>query len=191
MVYIPELDSFSLNFMNAGYDSSLVLPNLGTLLFVLAGQVSLFFVFILVWILAKCCKRIRNTKEKLRYYLFWNGTIRIFMEGYLDFTLMSLLNIREIFWQENLLSVTICNYFAIVMTCLCGLIPIILFIYLDSNIKSWNEKEFRSSYGVLLEGTNGNKSESIWIISLVPGLFFLRRLALCLTLVFWQDFFWG
>ena len=86
--------------------------------------------------------RITSLKDKLRYYLFWNGTIRIFMECYLDFTLMSLLNLREMFWQENLMAVTICNWFAIVMTVLCFVIPIILFVYLDRNIKSWTDKEF-------------------------------------------------
>lgn len=147
--------------------------------------------FALIWILARLSKHVKILKDKLQYYLFWNGTIRIFMEGYLDFTLMSLLNLRDIFWDDSLISVTICNYFAIVMMSLCVIIPVVLFLYLDCNISRWSDDEFKKSYGTLLEGTNSEYKGNSLIVGLVPGFFFLRRLALCLTLIFWQEFFWG
>ena len=33
LMYVPESDAFSVNFMRAGYDSALLVPNLGTLFY--------------------------------------------------------------------------------------------------------------------------------------------------------------
>ena len=43
----------------------------------------------------------------------------------------------------------------------------------------------------MIDGADVEKQDSIFVVLLLPLLFFLRRLVMCLTLIFWIDFFWG
>ena len=43
----------------------------------------------------------------------------------------------------------------------------------------------------MLDGTDIESTKSQWIILLIPISFFIRRLAFCLTVVFWLEFLWG
>ena len=93
-IYVPEMDSFSLNYQNAGFDTSLAIPCLGTLALILFALTITVVLHLLFWLLSKYWHRVQRLESKIARYLYWNGLIRFFMEAYLDFFMFSLLNIK-------------------------------------------------------------------------------------------------
>ena len=92
--YFPEMDAISLNFQNAGFDTNLLVPSLGTLFYIIVGQISLVFVHMLLYLLAKAIPKTSVLKNKVSTYLYWNGSIRFMMESYMDILLFSLMNLE-------------------------------------------------------------------------------------------------
>lgn len=62
LFYIPEMDSVSLNFQNAGFENSLFIPSLATLFYMMLGQLSLIFVHFILYLLAKVYKKTEVVK---------------------------------------------------------------------------------------------------------------------------------
>ena len=92
--YFPEMDAISLNFQNAGYDTNLLVPSLGTLFYIIAGQISLVFVHMLLYLVAAAIPKAGGLRNKVSAYLYWNGSIRFMMESYMDIVLFSLMNVE-------------------------------------------------------------------------------------------------
>lgn len=105
VIYWPEMDSFSLNFQNAGYDTPLVIPSLGTLFYIFLGMICLALLQVLLMFLAKAIPKTSCINNKVKRYLYWNGSIRFFMEGYLDFVMMALINVKHLDWESDFTSV--------------------------------------------------------------------------------------
>ena len=70
-----------------------MIPSLGTLFYMINGQLTLAFVHVLLYLLAKAIPKTSLLKNKVAAYLYWNGSIRFMMEGYIDFVLFSLMNV--------------------------------------------------------------------------------------------------
>ena len=112
------------------------------------------------------------------------------MEGYFDFVLCALLNLKELDWSNDFPMVTTCNIIAIIFIVLCCVLPIFILIQYARKVDDWNREEFKARYGTLLENSNLEYKGSKWLVLLVPLSYFVRRLILCLVLVFWVDIFW-
>ena len=133
--YWPEMDGFSLNFQNAGHESSLMIPELGTLFYMLLGTLALCFVHLLLIGLAKLCPKTSFLSDKVRYYLYWNGSIRFFMEGYLDFALLALLNVNELDWDQDFWAVRFSNSLAIIVAILTCTLPVFFVFFYACKLK--------------------------------------------------------
>ena len=57
LFYIPEMDSVSLNFQNAGFVNSLFIPSLRTFFYMMLGQLSLILVHFVLYLLGKVFKK--------------------------------------------------------------------------------------------------------------------------------------
>ena len=135
--YFPEMDSLSLNFQNAGYDTTLIIPSLGNLLYLLFLHFVLALVHVLLFVLAKVIIKVSKVKSKVARYLYWNGSIRFFMEGYFDFLLFALINVKYLNTDGAFWEVTFSNIFSWVLISFVSLIPLWLFIYLMINRNKW------------------------------------------------------
>ena len=68
------------------------------------------------------------------------------MEGYLDFCLFSLINLKELEWTP-FIAITISNYMAIFITVLvCGF-PIFACFWYLYKMNSWDDPEFKNRWG--------------------------------------------
>ena len=94
-MYLPEKDPYSLNFQNAGYRTTLLLFNAASMIFNFGLHFSVILVLIFVYLMARCCACAARLHTRVQYYLFWNGSIRLFMEAYMEFALFALMNIHE------------------------------------------------------------------------------------------------
>ena len=92
LMYIPEQAPFSLSFLSAGFMTTLFIKNshIGILFYLLQS------ILIVPWlILTKFKGRCPTKARKLQNYLFWNGSIRLFITQYLNFALFSMLNLHQ------------------------------------------------------------------------------------------------
>ena len=188
-IYIPEMDAVSLNFQNAGFDTSLAIPSLGTLFYMLFTLIILVVVHIFILLLAKLWSKVSWLENKVCRYLYWNGSIRFFMEGYLDFAMFAMLNIKEMDWEDDFILVKASNIFSIIILSFTLLLPIIMCFFWATKVQQWNKDEFKAKYGSLLDGSNSESRK--WYIMLVPMTYFLRRIALCICCVFFIETFWA
>ena len=99
--YVPEKDAISLNYQMAGYDNNLVVSNLGTLYYLVIGQMSFAFIHLILYILSKFWTKADKTRDWISKYLYFNGSIRFMMEGYMDIVLFSLMNIEGLEWSDS------------------------------------------------------------------------------------------
>ena len=192
MLYAPESVPPSINFQQAGHDSTLVVKNLGSTFYIWIGIMCLFgFYFLVLWPLRSLCPKVEKKTAKLRNLLFWGGTSRFFIESYMQITLYTLLNLKEFEWDTDFPLITLSDVFAIVSLAAIVTLPIVLVIFLACNMDKWDDKEFAARNGALLDGADLDRESSQWIVLLIPMSYFLRRMLMCLTLVFWIDFIWG
>ena len=192
MMYDPESVAPSINFQQAGHDSALLVPNLGSLFYIMLGYVGLYvFYFFVVWPLTKLCPKVKKVTDKLKNFLLWNGSIRFFIESYIQITLFTVLNLKAFEWDADWTLISLSHVLAIVSMAVVTLLPIALIIYYACNINKWWDEKFCESKGAFLEGTDLDRMFDQWIVLLVPLSYFLRRLFMSFTLVFWIDFLWG
>ena len=86
-----------------------------------------------------------NKLKRAKNYLFWNGTIRLFIANYLNVVLLSLLNlkvldIKSMFKDDQFESIVASNWLSIIFFSLCILVPIGVSIYYYLNDHRINEK---------------------------------------------------
>ena len=149
------------------------------------------FYFLVLYCLIRLCPKVEKITNKLKNFLFWGGTSRFFIESYIQIALFTLLNLKEFEWDTNFTLITLSNVLAIVSVAVLVILPIALIIFLACNIGKWDDEEFARRNGALLEAGDLDRDFNQWIVLLIPLAYFLRRILMCLTLVFWIDFIWG
>ena len=138
-IYVPEMDSISLNYQNAGYDTTIAIPCLGTLVLIIFAQTIIVAVHVLINVLSKYCDRVKWLESKIARYLYWNGLTRFFMEAYLDFVMLSLLNIKTMGDQDDrFMIVKASKYLSFVLLTLSLLLPVVMCIVWACKYKQWD-----------------------------------------------------
>lgn len=190
LMYIPDVDSFSLNFQQAGYFTWLFLANAQGFLLALLMHFSLIFVFLALYVFERRYPKLKSKRKKLRNYLFWKVSIQLFMESYLDIAIFSFMNISEIVWIEGCSGVRASNVLAYIFIILVSAAPLFLAGFAFWRRQKWKKSSFKKRYGSLLEGIKTDKDNAFLVIT-TSLTFFSRRLILSLTLIYMQNFFWG
>ena len=91
--------------------------------------------------------------KKAKNYLFWNGSIRLFITNYLNLLLLSLLNIKEINNNDQQSKGVIAsNCMSIITLAHCILLPIIISVYYIYNDHRINDQEFNDKVGTFIAG---------------------------------------
>ena len=89
----------------------------------------LLVLLIMIPLTRKYEEKLGKHKTKLTNYLFSNGSIRLFMEAYLELCLFSMLNINEIRWDLPFPAVEFSNLISVICFFSVLLVPFILLIY--------------------------------------------------------------
>ena len=80
MYYWPEEDPFSANFESVGIETTFFLENIGFAIWMANFNIVLILFHAAIYKVnckSRCCQKF---KEKLSFYLYWNGLIRLYME---------------------------------------------------------------------------------------------------------------
>ena len=130
-------------------------------------------------------------RRRVQYNLFWNGSIRLFSEAYLELTLMSMLNVQKIFWFKGLTFVDSSNVLSLITLGLCTIVPFVLIAVVICNRNHLRSYSFRSKFSSVLEGSKSERGTFYTISLLVPLTYFFRRAFLSISILSYQKFFWG
>lgn len=161
------------------YTSTLVVENMGQGLLMIALYGLLFTVY---WL--TCCLRSSKARTVLAKHMFWNGPIRLFMELYLETTLLSMLNVRSLSWTPKTgLSVS-SNVLALVFLTAAVSLPVLICAFLCRRKRVWHHYWFKDKYGTLLRDTKLESSDDLrWAYLAIPMSFFARRFFLAACIV--------
>ena len=84
----------------------------------------------------------KKATDRLGDYLFWNGTLRVFMELYMELTLLTLFNLKALKWDAGFKAVAFNNVLVLIMTGAVFAVPIALTIYAALKQKEWKDEAF-------------------------------------------------
>lgn len=167
--YFPETEPTSVQFENGGIESHFMILELKLLFYMFCIHLFLVIVHAILAIFKRCLPaRLQRAEISLRNYLYWNGLIRFFMEAYVDFTLLGLLNIQKLDWNGAFSAVTLCNYFAVITVVALCVCPFILGFFFCFKYSKWNDEKFLGTYGSYLEGADVERKEKRWLIGFLP-----------------------
>ena len=91
-------------------------------------------------------------KKSMNSYLFANGSLRLFMEAYLNLTLFSFLNMYELEWIEGIPASTASNIFAMFVSATVCILPVFILIYFRVNKPRWEEEAFQANRSTFFDG---------------------------------------
>lgn len=178
-----------------GFESQLVVENMGLPLWVIYFNLACFPLFALAICLHKSCNNVKciaKCRRRLEARLVWNGCIRLFMQFYADMVISSLLNMLTADWENTSSVVKYSNALAVVFLALAAIVPVTLVYHFIKNWQRVREKEFIEKYGTFVDGLNLSKEANKTKCGLlnVPILFLLRRVAFTLSIFFLKKYLW-
>ena len=116
-----------------------MVPNLGLLFYLFVFHIVAIPFVLMLMLASKKAPKLRKASQKARNYMFYSGFIRFMTEGYLDFAMFALMNLKGLDWSDNFVAVTWCNYIAIFFTAVACLFPIVLAVWYISSQHRWDD----------------------------------------------------
>ena len=194
LMYLPEVEAFSLVFESAGFSSVYIIVLLGTLFVTTILLIVLVFVDVVLKLLGRKFYKVAQFREKTtQKILYWNLLIRYFMEVYINFAMCSMINLARLDWDTELTAVNFSNFFALLIMISTIVCPPIMVVHALKNFHAWQDPAYHAKSGALLEGLYldfKDYEENEWVVILVPISYFLRRFLLCIALICAHDIFW-
>ena len=131
----------SLNFQNAGYNTTLFLITarsciINIITLILLGVVNLILAAVRKFIPHRCLTKLIN---KIYSFIFFGAIHRLFLAAYVNVTLCSLLNIAHMEWMDGVASVNSSNVLCIIWISLCLIGPVLFGIYAFKHRADWGE----------------------------------------------------
>ena len=93
-------------------------------------------------------------------------------------------------WSGYFAFVSMNNWTAIILISIALVSTLLLFFVYMYHINDLRSENFKKRYATIIDGLD-IKTKNSWLMILFPLTFFLRRLLMCFTIVFWVEFFWG
>lgn len=140
--YFPEGDPFSLNFNTAGIESTMFFANIGLIFYMIVFNVFLIVLHIFFFTAKNSCNCAQKGRKKVGDYLYFNGSIRFFMEVYFDVALLSALNLETVDWNTLFPSEKISNAMSIFFLVVIGLGPLCFALLVCWDTKRWRQEKF-------------------------------------------------
>ena len=126
--------------------------------------------------------------------MWWSGTIRFIMEGYMEIILATCLNVAKLDTDTTYKAVLFTNWFSPIMFAIVLGLPIWICVFFWIKVEYWHDEDFQSKYGAILEGTRTEykscEEGKTWIAVMFPVLTLARRVGFVISVIFWPDFTW-
>ena len=129
LFFLPEVEPFSLNLQDMGFDTTFTLLNLGSILYIMAFYLILLVLAIILKIFGRYISCCRAFYLKLYQALFWSGLLRFWMEIYLDVALCVTMNYVKMQDPTGFPSIAISNYLTYGMGAIIVTLPVWIIIF--------------------------------------------------------------
>ena len=149
--YFPEGEAFSLNFETAGIESKLFLQNIGLTLYLVLFNILYGLLHGILVPFKSKSKFLEKTVKKMDSYLYFNGTIRFYMEVFFDIILVASLNLQTADWETPFIAEKASNYISISFIVLISIWPVGCILVACIKPKKWVDEKFKSRCGTILE----------------------------------------
>ena len=137
MIYeLPERDAYNLNFESCGVESLDFVSNIGSLIWIVYGNLFIAIISLAFINVEKIWKRIGQS-----YY--WNGLIRLVMSAYQDFALLSTLNVAKVEWI-NTASTNYSYILSSINLVLLTVLPIIFTVIVYKKRAVWDRQDIQN-----------------------------------------------
>ena len=193
--YWPDRDAFSINMQGSGQDSVFFLKLIkGQLLYCLMLTLLVGVDIILKYASRKFAKAQTIRDKTTKKFLYWNWTIRFFMEIYMSFSLFAFVGLASLEWDSPFASVRFCNFLTLAIVIVILVVPAILIRHLIKNMKKLNDKSFKDKFGTLISEVELNPAmrkvrfvnleENYKVVVIIPAMHFARRMVLVLAITY-------
>lgn len=184
---LPEQDAFSDKFDRLGYGSMFILMNLGTMLLVFIYYSILYMIYPCARLAKPYFDRAYKLEQSLKGMLFWNHAIVFLQEGLIEILLSGTVNMIFIARAKNAWSnwnLVFSNLTSIVLlTASVSLMFVTLFLWPKrSELK---QKKYRKRVGSIYGMVDVTRNK--WTM-IFPVLFFVRRIAFAVAVVFLVEY---
>ena len=166
-----------------GYDTIFLVPNLGSLFYVLIIYLAVIILSVLLAIPFHFCQVLRKMIHKVHEKLFWSGILRFGMEIFMELSLSTILHLYTSPDPEGFPSIQFSNILAHIFGALIIALPLWTILFYLRNKSLWIDEEFEQRYGTPLDGIKVDRKDHTWIPVILPTVFMMRRLFFCLTVV--------
>ena len=78
----PETEPFSLNFQECGIETNYFLNNMGFNMVIIYANLALVPLYLFLLLVSSYVPKIKRLSTYVGTYLFWNGTIQLYIEMY-------------------------------------------------------------------------------------------------------------
>ena len=169
---------FDESFTKMGYKSESSIENLGSMFMYFGGSLCLLGFVLLIRFLKNRSQFINKVYTYLAKIIFWNLILRMFLEGYIEYAITSLINIYKLEWDTR--SNSFSSVFSIVIFTLIFIFPFIVWYILWKNsAEKLLEQESIDSFGsTYMELRNDSKSALLYNV-----IYMLRRLLFCIIIL--------
>ena len=190
--YWPEEEPFSLNFSTMGYESTLFLQNIGMTFYVVLANFLYGLLHCLLYPSRRFCGCLQRLITRMENYLYFNGTIRFYMELFFDISLAASLNLQMASWESPFLSEQASNYIAFIFLAIICILPFCYFLVSCLRPELWIDEKFKARCGqVIFDGTSIKKQiNRERALLLIPLMFFMRRAIFIIVVLRFREFLW-
>ena len=190
--YFPDADPFSSNFATCDVESTLFLKNIKFVLIMIVMHVVLVILRMIIYLFRNQCSWMMKIYQKLGAYLYYNGTLRFYMEIFFEVALFSSLNLHTMDWESKFADVRASNKVACLMILFIAPIPPILCVFYCCNKPHFASQKFSETYGSPLDGTNVVRgTDTLWCSIVKSMIFFVRRLVFVFMVIVMKNYLWA
>lgn len=189
--YFPEGEAFSLEFLAQGYDTCFMVPAMGTIFFLLLAYLGIVLSHAILWLVEKKAPKVAIVKRFLGNLLYWGPLSRFFMESYMELCMLAFINYERLFWHPKLHALRFSNVVGLILWVVYLALPIGMVFYVAHRVSKWRDEDFLKRNGTLLDGLATNWVSRRKSVLFMPIMYFGRRLAFVLTVVYLPEFFWA
>lgn len=131
-------EEFNESFGKMGYESESSVQNLGSMFMYLGGFVGLVAFVFLIRFLKNKYELINKIYTYLAKLIFWNMILRMFLEGYMEYAITSLMNIYKLQWDTR--SNSFSSVFSIIIFAWIFIFPFLVWYILWRNSEKLEEE---------------------------------------------------
>lgn len=168
-----------------------MIPAMGTVFFLLCTYLACIVFHAILFLIEKKAPKVAIVRGFLSKLLYWGPLSRFFMESYMEMCLLAFINMERLFWHPKLHALSFSNVVGLILLAAYLALPIVMVLYVAYRVQHWSDDRFLKINGTLLDGLSTNWISRRQSVLFLPIMYFSRRLAFVLTVVYMPDFFWA